>query len=565
MKLKFSISTKLWIGFGILLGSILLNGILTFSTLVRTNQLNAKIANSITPSIILLKDLKSVMNQSGKLVPVWLSYEDEDVPQKIQLTKIHNEEYPHISKKMKQLSQTWNHDQKQLIDSLVLGMDTILQSQYSIMLRFDEREDYSGEATELTLEKLVTSYTNGQKYEEINSIVYKIDDLIEKQENISFATSKKMEKAFNKLQNYILYLGVFIFISGAIISYFTTKSIVQPINKLRTLLVTMGKGILPDVESEKRDDEIGQMSVALTNLISGLRSIVSFSKSIGDGNFEIDFEPLSKEDALGNNLLIMRNNLKAVSEEDYKRNWTTGGMAKFAELLRSSSDNVTSLSEILVTELVTYLKANQGSVFVINEGEDSEEQFMELKGCYAWDRQKFIDMKIYSGEGLVGQSWSERDSLYVTDIPEDYVHITSGLGKALPRALLIVPMVANEEVFGVIEIASFSEFKPFEISFVEKIAESTAATISSVRVNERTKYLLSQTQINTEQMKNQEQELMEKQSETAKHQEVLGAEIESLRAKVIKLQNKNDLLREDNIILQNILLKTKKELSQHTE
>ena len=105
-------------------------------------------------------------------------------------------------------------------------------------------------------------------------------------------------------------------------------------------------------------------------------------------------------------------------------------------------------------------------------------------------KQKYIDQKIYKGEGLAGQSWQEKDTIYVTDVPDDYIAITSGLGDANPTSILIVPLIVNDEVYGAIELASFNEFDEFEIEFLEKIAESIASSISSAKINSKTQKLL---------------------------------------------------------------------------
>jgi PAS domain S-box-containing protein len=227
---------------------------------------------------------------------------------------------------------------------------------------------------------------------------------------------------------------------------------------------------------------------------------------------------LSENDVLGNALIEMRNNLKQVAEDDKKRNWATEGMAIFGEILRKNNDNINRLSDEIVSNLVKYLKANQGGLFIVNDDSESEPH-MYLSACYAWDKKKYLDQKIYLGDGLTGQAWQEKDAIYLTEVPNNYISITSGLGEANPRSLLIMPLKINEQVYGVVEIASFSEFQPHEREFVERIAESIASTISTVRINERTQKLLDESTQMTEQMRAQEEEMRQNMEELQATQE----------------------------------------------
>ncbi len=559
MKSKLNIGSKLWVGFGILLGSILVSVVIIYFTLLKTSKLNAYTNDVSNPSIVYLKDLKNLINQSEKLIAVWISNASDDTPQKNQLSKLHSEDFPILIKSLKQLGQYWDKDNINLTNKLIVDVDSILRLQHNIMIKYDERSVYLDTGAVKELQLLSLSYTSGERLDQINAVSRDIDILVSKQEEKANSLRSEIENTCLKLKNYVLWLGIILFILGFIIAFLIINSIVDPINRLKTLLQTMGQGQLPTVKLEKRKDEIGQINAALVNLINGLKSIVSFSKSIGNGDFEVNFKPLSSHDDLGNNLLLMKNNLKKVSEDDFKRNWTTGGLAKFSELLRVGSDNVTKLSESLVNELVNYLGANQGAIFVINDN-DASIPFLEIKGCFAWDRQKFIDQRIYSGDGLIGQCWQERDTIYITDVPDNYIKITSGLGKALPKAILIVPMVANETVFGVLEIASFKLFEKYEIEFVEHLAESTATTISSAKVNERTKKLLKQAQYSSKQLEIHEREVRLQQEEIQKNQNNLTQEIEILKKKNSELFSKNSHLKDENEVLQNLILKFKKEI-----
>ena len=265
---------------------------------------------------------------------------------------------------------------------------------------------------------------------------------------------------------------------------------------------------------------------AVNNLISSLKSATQFIKEIGNHQYNTSFTGITSENQnlnqenLSGELIRMRNQLVKVAEEERRRNWTTNGIAEFAEVLRNERNNLSELSETIVTRLVKYTSANQGGLFILNE-EDSENPYLELLAAYAYNRKKFLQKKIQPGEGLVGQAFLEQDIIFLTDVPQNYVTITSGLGDANPRCLLIIPLKLNQEVLGVIELASFKVFEPYQIEFIQKVAESIASTITSVKTNEVTKRLLLNAQEMTEEMKAQEEEMRQNMEELSATQEEL--------------------------------------------
>ncbi|HEX8529843.1 MAG TPA: GAF domain-containing protein, partial [Cytophagales bacterium] len=158
--------------------------------------------------------------------------------------------------------------------------------------------------------------------------------------------------------------------------------------------------------------------------------------------------------------------------------------------------------------------------FIIND--EAGDPFLELKACYAWDKKKYLEQKVYPGEGLTGQSWQEGELIYMTDVPDHYVQITSGLGEANPRSILIVPLKVNEQIYGIVEMASFNAFAPYQIEFVVKVAESIASTVAAAKVNERTQRLLEESQMLTEQMRAQEEEMRQNMEELQATQEEMS-------------------------------------------
>ncbi len=213
----------------------------------------------------------------------------------------------------------------------------------------------------------------------------------------------------------------------------------------------------------------------------------------------------------------MRNRLQQVAREDKIRNWVNEGQAKFSEILRQHNDEIESLGSHIITNLVEYLHASQGALFIVKE--EGEDQYLELLSTYAYKRKKFIQKRIEIGEGLAGQSFAEGKTIYITDINTDHYDIQTGLGESRPSCLLIVPLKEDNKIEGIIEIASLKEFEKHQMEFVESIGESLASSLSVGKINQTTKILLEETQVKAEEMKAQEEELRQNMEELAATQE----------------------------------------------
>lgn len=138
---------------------------------------------------------------------------------------------------------------------------------------------------------------------------------------------------------------------------------------------------------------------------------------------------------------------------------------------------------------------------------DAKHVFLEMLSAFAYDRKKFLTKRIPLGDGLVGVCALEKNTLYITDVPPDYMAIESGLGDSRPKCLLMVPLKSEDTILGVIELASFNLLKPHEIQFVEKLGDSIASTLSSLRNNARTAELLQESQKKSDELAVREQEL----------------------------------------------------------
>lgn len=334
-----------------------------------------------------------------------------------------------------------------------------------------------------------------------------------------------------------------VFISSALLLlsllliYLVVKKLVKPLDTMVAVTTRMAEGDLTEQQIKAGNDEIGRMGAAFSTLASGLRKTTEFANEIGKGNLDAEFAALSEKDVLGNALLSMRNSLQSVAEEDKKRNWATEGTAIFGDILRRNNDNINVLCENIVTRLVKYLGANQGGMFILTEGDEDEEQQLELVATYAWERRRIRNKIISIEEGLAGQAVLEKDYIYLTDVPADYINIKSGLGGANPTAILIVPLKNNEQVMGVLELASFREFEQYQIDFITSIGETIASTLSSVKINQTTRQLLEESRLSTEEKRAAEEELLQNQEELQATQEELQRTINELKAENQRLEN----------------------------
>jgi methyl-accepting chemotaxis protein len=345
-----------------------------------------------------------------------------------------------------------------------------------------------------------------------------------------------------KLRTIIILIGLAGVLVISLVVFLMAKDITYPILKINLLVKEAARGKLDaEVGFDNRADEVGLIAKELKNLIDGLKKTAIFARKIGDGNYDETHSKLSEDDELGEALLHMQLSLKKAKEEELKRkeednirSWTTQGQALFADLARNNSDNVSELAFLIISNLVKYLNANQGGLFLIND-EKPEDVFIELAACYAYDRRKFMEKRINIGEGLVGSCYREKKFIYMEEVPESYLRITSGLGDNNPRSLLIVPLKVNDEIFGVIELASFECFKPYEIEFTEKVGEIIASAISNLKTAANTRILLGKSQQQAEEMRAQEEEMRQNVEELSATQEAMAEKEKESQQKIKEL------------------------------
>jgi PAS domain-containing protein len=160
--------------------------------------------------------------------------------------------------------------------------------------------------------------------------------------------------------------------------------------------------------------------------------------------------------------------------------WIKSGIDKLTEVMRRQYDNPLLHANEIINMLIDYLKVPLGAIYLI--AEENGVRYVELASAFAYGREKQFYKKMVVGEGIVGASASEKKTLNITNIPENYFSIISGFGETKPKNIIASPIKLNEEIFGVIELASLVRFTNDEISFIEEVCKTVAYSFAISRV-----------------------------------------------------------------------------------
>jgi len=259
-----------------------------------------------------------------------------------------------------------------------------------------------------------------------------------------------------------------------------------------------------------------------------------FAKEIGEGHYDIEINPEGEHDILGKSLLVMRENLLANHKKESEQNWISEGKNLISNILRMYN-RLEELGDHTLEHLVKYIDAIQGAIYLYHEDEDK----LVSLSTFAYSRKKYVKNEYKTGYGLIGQCAYERDYIYRTEIPEDYYSISSGLlGDKKPSSMLLVPLVSDDQLQGVLEIASLREEIPdLTITLVKELSNIIARTIYNLRINRRTEQLLEESQMMTIELKKNEEKLRENAEIMQSTQEELKKTNQQLEAKILEVEN----------------------------
>ncbi|HET8547069.1 MAG TPA: HAMP domain-containing protein, partial [Bryobacteraceae bacterium] len=310
-----------------------------------------------------------------------------------------------------------------------------------------------------------------------------------------------------------------------------------------------GQARVPGAAGIWRDltDNVNQLAA---NLTTQVRAIADVAKAVTEGDLtrSIAVEAQGEVAALKDTINQMITNLKETTLRNQEQDWLKTNVARFTRMLQGQRDLLT-VSRLVLSELVPLVGGQQG-IFYINDS-SKDEAVLRLIASYAYRERRWVANQFHHGEGLVGQCALEKERIVVTDVPPDYIKITSGLGEASPFNIVVIPVLFEGQVKAVIELASFSKFSEIHLGFLDQLVESMGIVLNTIEATMRTEELLKQSQALTEELQSQQQELtegnrrLEAQARTLREsEELLRTQQEQLRETNFELQEKARLLAE---------------------
>ncbi len=289
-------------------------------------------------------------------------------------------------------------------------------------------------------------------------------------------------------------------------------------------------------------DNVNAMANSLTLQVRAIADVAT-AVTRGDLSRQIAVEAQGELDELKNNLNQMIVNLKSTTEKNSEQDWLKTNLAKFSRMMQGQKD-LEAVSKLIMSELTPLVSAHHGAFYIMDD--DNNTPVLKLIASYAYKERKHVGNRFYLGEGLVGQAALEKKAILLTNVPADYIRISSGLGEAPPRNVIVLPVLFEGEVKAVIELASFLPFSQIHQLFLDQFAESVGVVINMIAANMRTAELLEQSQSLTLELQSQSEELRTQQEELKKSNAELEAQATTLRTSEELLKDQQEELQQVN-------------------
>lgn len=365
-------------------------------------------------------------------------------------------------------------------------------------------------------------------------------ELLESIKNQVSVTHEQETRKKNLLVLFLLITAILIVLFKIII----LKTIGDQLSVLRRAAQKMAQGITGINLPRFPRDEMGSLARSFIQIDRNNKKIAFAATQIGKNIFDTPFELRGNYDELGTAILEMRDSLQTLSINNENEIWIQTGLSTINNVLMSDKP-LNQLCSSVLSKMISYLNADIGTLYLMNRSE-----FLELQCTHATVNKEQIPKMLALGETRLGEAATGKKPVFLSHIPEEYLSISSSIGKAQPAHLLLLPLVQNNELEGVMEIASFSPFHTISERFVTQVSENIATTLNSIKSRLRLQELLEEVQAQSEELHLKHTELENLNTELEAQTQKLQASEEELKVQQEELIQSNQELEERSHLLE---------------
>jgi len=378
-----------------------------------------------------------------------------------------------------------------------------------------------------------TTISIGKGAQVRDNAINDLDRLVDKNKKSMLNDKIQNEKDYDAALSLIIVLIIVSILAAFIISFWIIQSITSRISSIaREAQRIASREHTNEKLEDKSKDELKPIFLSLVNVNESFREIAEKANIVASGDYALDLTPRSEKDTLGNALNKMTRSLRETTAANEKHIWLTAGQNQFNQVL-IGVQKVDKLASNTISFLCTYLKANVGTIYLLNENDNT----LGLCGQYAFSSPKDTKKIFSMNEGLIGQAAREKKQISISDVTDDQLRITSSILDTKPRHILITPFLFEGKILGVIEIGRLTEFNETEKEFIDFSMDIIATSVNSAVDRKQILELLEETQVQSEELTTQQEELRQMNEE-------LEEQTQNLKQQQEELQMTNEELEE---------------------
>ena len=289
-------------------------------------------------------------------------------------------------------------------------------------------------------------------------------------------------------------------------------------------------------------DDVNQLAANLTNQVRAIAEVAT-AVTEGDLTRQVTVAASGEVAVLKDKLNEMIRNLRETMRQNTEQDWLKTNLERFTRMLQGQRDLAT-VSRMILSELAPLVSAQHGVFYALTNLEDGGAPVLQFQAGYGFKERKHLASQFRLGEGLVGQCALEKERILLTDVPADYIQISSGLGESPPLNIIVLPILFEGSVLAVIELASFAAFSATHQSLLDQLTESIGLVLNTVEATSVTERLLEQAQSQAQELQSRQEQLHQSNEDLAEQAGLLADRNSDVESKYQEVEEAKRLVEE---------------------